>query len=270
MDIFQYQYLTIALVGALLSAVSTALLSVFVSLRKIAYMSDALAHVAFAGIAIAFLTGGSLTLSSVLLVSGVALLIGFLSRRHRLDQANGTSIFLAVAMALAIILIRLRKQYTFDLASYLFGNVLLIEGPDLISLGVLLGVNLLFLLAFYKELFYLTYNEEMAACYGVPAGLLNSLFLVVLAVNIVLTVKVTGIVLVTAQLILPGITALNLVRRVKGAIVVAVLLSLLGSGGGFVISYALDIPSGATIVLLLFLLFLLSLLLKRERRVARS
>lgn len=266
MEIFQHEFLRIAFAGALLSAFSTALLSVFVALRKISFMSDALAHVSFAGVAISLFLGGGIGIWAILLVVAVALLIGWLSRRHRLDEANTATVFLSVAMALAIILVRLNKAYTFDLAGYLFGDILLITRGDVLSLAILAAVNLLFLLAFFKELFYMTYNQEVAAVYRIPVGLVHYLFLVILAVNIVLTVKVAGIVLVTAQLILPGITALNLVRRVRPAVLLASLLSLAGSLGGFFAAHALDLPLGATIVLCLFFLFLASMAVRAIRR----
>ena len=223
-------------------------------------MSEALAHVSFAGIALALLFGFQLNVTVLIFVVAVAVLIGFISQRNHLDEANTTTIFLAVSMALAIILLRLNKSYTVDLAGYLFGNILLVTSGDIITLGIILCLNLLFLVLFLKELFYMTYNPEIAAVFKIPVTLVYYLFLIFLAVNIVVTVKITGIVLITAQLILPGITALNLARSIRRAIVLSVLVSVLASFAGFLVSYFLAIPSGATIVLLLFLLFLLSLL----------
>lgn len=266
MEIFQHEFLRVAFAGALLSALSTALLSVFVALRKISFMSDALAHVSFAGVALSLFLGGGIGIWAILLVVVVALLIGWLSRRHKLDEANTATVFLSVSMALAIILIRLNKSYTFDLAGYLFGDILLITRSDVVSLAILLGINLLFLAAFFKELFYMTYNPEIAAVYRIPVNLIHYLFLVVLAVNIVLTVKVAGIVLVTAQLVLPGVTALNLVRRVKQAVMLSCLFSLIGSLAGFFLAHQLNLPLGATIVLCFFLLFAASLGIRAFRR----
>lgn len=265
-ELFQLEFLQIAFIGVVLSALSTAVLSVFVALRKISFMSDALAHVSFAGVALSLFIGGEIGIWAVLLVVAVALLIGWLSSRHKLDEANTATVFLSVAMAIAIILIRLNKDYTFDLAGYLFGDILLITKRDAVSLAVLLGINLTFIIAFFKEIFYMTYNRETAAVYRIPVNPVHYLFLVILAVNIVLTVKVAGIVLVTAQLILPGITALNLVRRVKTAVLLAAAFSLFGSVSGFFIAHSLNIPLGATIVLCFFLLFVVSLGIKTIRR----
>ena len=266
MGFFESDFLRIAFAGAVLSALSTALLSVFVALRKISFMSDALAHVSFAGVAISLLIGGSgFGLWAVVIVVFVALLIGYLSRHHRLNEANTSTVFLSVAMAAAIILIRVNKNYTFDLAGYLFGDILLITASDVTALAVLLGINIIFLFSFFKEIYYMTYNAEMAAVCRIPVGLLHYLFLVILAVNIVLTVKVAGIVLVSAQLVIPGLTALNLVRSVRRAVVLACVFSAGGSISGFLAADAFNLPLGAAIVIVLFGFFLLSLSVKTLR-----
>jgi len=266
MGIFESDFLRTAFAGALLSALSTALLSVFVALRKVSFMSDALAHVSFAGIAISLLIGRSGSeLWAVGIVVLVALLIGYLSQKHTLDTANTATIFLSVSMAIAIILIRLNRNFTFDLAGYLFGDILLITATDVAALTALLIVNTLFLFGFFKEIYYMTYNREIAAVYSIPVNFIHYLFLVILAVNIVLTVKVAGIVLVTAQLIIPGITALNLVRSVRKAVALACLCSATGSISGFFLADYLNLPLGATIVMAFFFMFLTSLLIKVVR-----
>ena len=128
-----YDFVIYAIMGCILSAISLSLFSPYVTLRKISYMGEALSHIAFAGIAIALFAGLNMQLVTMLFVVTISLSIGFLSKKFRLDEANAISIFLSVSMAFGIILIALRRSYTFDLASYLFGNVLLINiGIDLL------------------------------------------------------------------------------------------------------------------------------------------
>ncbi|MDZ4182411.1 MAG: metal ABC transporter permease [Candidatus Cloacimonadaceae bacterium] len=261
---FEYTFLIYALVGAVLSAVSLALFSPFVTLRKISYMGEALSHIGFAGIAIALVLGIDLFATTLTFVVLIALAIGFLAQHKKLEEANGITIFLSVSMALGVVLISLKKSYTFDLSSYLFGNVLLIGSTGIIQLIVLLAINLAFILFFYKELFYLSYNSEMAAFYRIRANLVNRIFLALLAANIVLNLKSAGIILVSAQLILPAATAFNLVRKLSPAIFVSMLVGLIAALGGFACSWYLNLPTGATIVLLEFVLYLLSLGVKRR------
>lgn len=256
---FGHNFLVQALIGSVLSALTLALFAPWVTLRRISYMGEALSHIAFAGIAIALFAGLAVTPVTLIFVALIAPLISRLSKRRGLEEANTITIFLSVSMALGIILVSLRKGYTFDLAGYLFGNILLVSSTELWQLGLLLIVNLSFCLVFFKELFYMAYNADMAAFFGIRARLVDSLFMVLLAINIVLNVRSAGIILVTAQLILPAATAFNLARRITPAIFLSVGIALLAALGGFALSWSFDLPTGACIVITEFVLYLLSL-----------
>ena len=258
-----YGFLAQALIGAMLSSLSLALFSPFVTLRRISYMGEALSHIAFTGIAIALLLAWNLELTTLAFVIAVSLAIGWLARRRALDEANTVTIFLSVSMALGIILISLRKGYTFDLASYLFGNILLVTPADLWRLGILVLLNLAVIGGLYKELFYISYNYDLSVFFRIPAGLVNRVFLVALAMNIVVNLKAAGIILVTAQLILPAATAFNLVKRFHHAVIASALIAVISAAAGFALSWWLNVPTGACIVLLEFALYLCSLPFKK-------
>jgi ABC-type Mn2+/Zn2+ transport system permease subunit len=259
-----YTFMLNALLGSLLSGLSLAIFAPYVTLRKISYLGEALSHIAFAGIALAVLTGLNLTFTTLLFVMLVALGISWLARKRKLQEANTISIFLSVSMALGMILISLSKNYSFDLASYLFGNVLLVTSSELVALGILAVLNIAFVTFFYKELFYLTYNAEMSRVFRIRINPVNFIFMLLLAANIVINLKSAGIILVTAQLILPSVTAFNLVTGLQKAIAVSVFIALLSALMGFYLSFRFNLPTGATIVLVEALLFLLSLILKRK------
>lgn len=257
-------FLIRSLLSAVLSSLSLALFSPFVTLRRVSYWGEALSHIAFAGIAISLILGINAQLGTLAFVMLIAFAIGRMSHKHKLEEANVITIFLSVSMALGIILISLRKQYTFDLASYLFGNVLLVSRGDLLAVGALAALSLFFVVFFYKELFYLSYNPEMAGFYRIPVQGVNLLFLLMLAANIVINLKAAGIILVSAQLILPAATAFNLAKKLPVAMVLSALVAIFASLGGFATSWSLDLPTGASIVILEFLLFILSLALRRK------
>ncbi|HOD54473.1 MAG TPA: metal ABC transporter permease [Candidatus Cloacimonadota bacterium] len=256
------KFLMLSFIGALLSAVSTSLMSVFISLKKISYMSEALSHISFAGIAIAILLGMSVNAVSALFVLSLVIIIAFISLYYHLEESNVTMIIMSVSMALGIMLLSLKKDYTADVSSYMFGNILLINQEDLYWLSVLIVLNLGFLMAFYREIIYMTYHSQIAEFYHIPAKTVYVIFLIILALNIVISVKIAGIVLITAQLILPGMISLNLTRQISKAIVIGVIASVLSSLTGFLLSYQFNFPSGSVIVLVLFLFFLISLAVK--------
>ncbi|MCK9556426.1 MAG: metal ABC transporter permease [Candidatus Cloacimonetes bacterium] len=258
-------FLLNALFGALLSGISLAVFAPYVTLRRISYLGEALSHIAFAGIAIAIITGINLSLGALIFVCAVALGISWLSKQHKIQEANTITIFLSLSMALGIILISLSRNYTFDLSSYLFGNVLLISGNELWALGILNILNIAFVMFFYKELFYLSYNAEMSGVFRIRTDAVDKVFYLLLAANIVFNLKSAGIILVTAQLILPAVIAFNLVQRLHTAIITAVIVAIISALGGFALSFALNLPTGATIVVCQALLYAASFIIRRRR-----
>lgn len=258
-------FIIVALIGAILSGISLAVFAPYVTLRRISYMGEALSHIAFAGIAIALISGMNLTLGAWIFVSIVALLISWLSRKEKIQEANTITIFLSLSMALGIILISLSKNYAFDLSSYLFGNVLLISIFEVWALGILNVLNILFILIFYKELFYLSYNPEMAKVFRIRATFIDYLFYLLLAANIVLNLKSAGIILVTAQLILPAVIAFNLANRLGWIILISAIAAVLSALIGFYLSFVFDLPTGATIVIVQASMYALSFIFKRRK-----
>ncbi len=225
-------------------------------------MSEALSHISFTGIAIAILLGMSLNGISSLFVLAVVIIIAYISLHYHLEESNVTMIIMSVSMAIGIILLSFKKGYVVDISSYMFGNILLINQEDLYWLTSLIIANLIFLIAFFREIIYMTYHSKMSEFYHVPAKLVYMFFLILLALNIVISVKIVGIVMITAQLILPGMISLNLTRNIFKAISFSVLASVIASVSGFLLSYQFNFPSGSVIVLVLFLIFILSLIVK--------
>ncbi|MDD2423929.1 MAG: metal ABC transporter permease [Candidatus Cloacimonetes bacterium] len=259
-------FLISALVGAVLSGISLAIFAPYVTLRRISYMGEALSHIAFAGIALAMISGLNLTFGAWMFVSIVALGISWLSQKYKIQEANTITIFLSLSMALGIILISLKQDYTFDLASYLFGNVLLISASELWALGLLNVLNIAYVLFFYKELFYMSYNPEMSKVFRIRTQAVDKIFYLLLAANIVFNLKSAGIILVTAQLILPAVTAFNLTCKLYKAIFISVIVAIISALAGFAVSFALNLPTGATIVVCQALLYTLSFIFKKGRR----
>jgi len=229
-------------------------------------MGEALSHIAFAGIALAMIFGLNLTFGAWIFVSAVALGISWLSQKYKVQEANTITIFLSLSMALGIILISLKQDYTFDLASYLFGNVLLISPSELWALGILNVLNIAYVLFFYKELFYMSYNPEMSKVFRIRIQAVDKIFYLLLAANIVFNLKSAGIILVTAQLILPAVTAFNLTCKLHTAIFISVIVAIISAVGGFAVSFALNLPTGATIVLCQALLYTLSFIFRKGIR----
>lgn len=252
-------FLITAFAAALVSAFSSGLLSTFVVLKRASFSSEAFAHIAFAGMAVALLAGLPYGAVTFVFVAGVAFVVGFASSRLAVAEVNLTTIFLAVSMAVGVLLLSAKKGFVPDVADYLFGNILLVTGDDLVLLAVLAVVDLAFLIVFFRALYYTAYNEEAAAVYRIPVRFVSTGFLVLLACNVVVAVKIAGVIMVTAGMVLPGTIALLMTRRIILAHIFAVLVSLLATVAGFGLSLASDAPTGPLVVVVQFGLMIITL-----------
>lgn len=254
-----------ALLASLLVALAGGVIGTLVVLKGLAFIGDALAHSAFAGVATAFVLGGSIYLGSI--VAGVltALAIAFVSRRGGISFDTAIGILFVGAFAFGIMLISASRSYTVDLFSFVFGDVLGVGWDDIRVMALLAAFVLVVVVVFYRELLFTAYDPTMAEASGVPVAAVQYGQLALLALTTVVAIKVVGIVLVVAMLVTPAATAQLLVRRVPAMMAVAVLLGCVASVAGLYISYYANVASGAAIVLVATGLFLLALLLSPRR-----
>ncbi len=232
----------------------------FVVLKGLAFIGDALAHSAFAGVATAFVLGGSTYLGSIIAAVLTALAIGFVSRRGRVSFDTAIGILFVGAFSFGIMLISASRSYTVDLFSFVFGDVLGVGWSDIRVISALAAVVLALVALFYRELLFTAYDPTMAAASGVPVAAVQYGQLALLALTTVITIKVVGIVLVVAMLVTPAATAQLLVRRVPVMMAVAALTGMVATTAGLYISYYANVASGAAIVLVATGFFLVALL----------
>ncbi len=259
----RFRFMQQALVAAVVVGGVCSALSVYVVLRQMAFIGQGISHAAFGGVALAlylFQSSGrppdfAVSVTTTLFCVAVAVMIGQASRRELVSADSAIGIFFSAAMALGIVLVALSRQYTADVITYLFGSILAVTFSDVIVVLVLAAVVIGLLIFFYKELLYYTFDEDMAAASGLPVGLLHYLLLIMLALTIVISIKVVGIVLVSALLVIPGATARLVVSSFRAMMATAVVLGVGASILGLVLSHYARLPSGATIVLVHFLAF---------------
>ncbi len=257
----QLAFMQRALLAALLIAVVGGVVGTFVVLKGLAFIGDALAHAAFAGVATAYVLGGSIYLGSVLAAVATALAIGFVSRRARVSFDTAIGILFVGAFAFGIMLISASRSYTVDLFSFVFGDVLGVGWDDLRVMAVLTVLVLALVALFYREVVFTAYDPTMAEASGVPVTAVQYGQLALVAVATVVAIKVVGIVLVVAMLVTPAATARLLVRRIPQIMALATLFGALAAVTGLYLSYYLNVASGAAVVLVATGLFLLALVL---------
>ncbi|MBE3111202.1 MAG: metal ABC transporter permease, partial [Acidobacteria bacterium] len=230
-----------------------------------AFIGDALAHASFAGVAIAFVLGGSIYLGAVIAAIATAMAIGYVGRRARLSLDTAIGILFVGAFALGIVVISRQSNYTVDLFSFVFGNVLGVGRDDLLVIGVMSAAIIAVVAVFYKELLFYSYDPDMAAASGIPVRFLHYGLLALIAISAVVALKAVGIVLVVAMLVTPAATAALLVRRLHLIMLVGAGLGLASSVIGLYVSYYASVASGAAIVLVATFIFAVVLVLSPRR-----
>lgn len=259
-----------ALVGGVMIATVCSLISFFVVVRRLAFVGMGISHAAFGGVAV----GIALTVNPIVAAGAfcvlVSLGIGWFTRKGRIHEDTAIGVLFAAAMAMGVVLMRVAHAYNLDLMSYLFGSILAMDWNDIIILAVLGALVLAFLGLFFKELLFFVFDEETATASGLPVKFVYYGLLVALALTIVVSIKLVGIILVSALLVIPGATGVQLSRNYRRVLVLS-LVSAIGSMVlGLFLSSWFDIASGATVVLVLFAVFLLSMALSPRRSYMRS
>ena len=266
----EYEFFVRALVASALVGVACAVVGAFVVLKGMSFVGDAVSHSAFPGVVLAYLLGLPIILGGAVAAIGTALGIGALTRRSGLRADAVIGVLFAGMFALGVALFSSIPNYVGDLFHFLFGDVLGISFGDLISLAVLASLLLLIVWVLWKELLFATFDPLGAGAAGLPVRRLDDLLLVLIAVTIVVSLQAVGIVLVVAMITTPAATAQLLVKRFGQMIALAALIGVTSSIVGLYVSYALDIASGASIVLTETFAFLSALLITSLRKRVRA
>jgi len=264
-DYLSHGFIQRALLAGSFIAVSCSALGVFLVLRRLSLIGDGLAHVTFGGVALAMFLGVFPLYVAIPVVMASSLAILKLVERARVFGDAAIGMVSSLGIAAGIVLASVAGGFNIDLFSYLFGNILAISTSEVItSLGLSVGVIVIVVLLFH-ELLSLTFDEESARASGIRTGRINTVLVLLTAVTVVMAMKVVGIMLISSLLIVPPVTALQLARSFRGTMVTAAAVSVLSVIIGTALSVALDMPTGATIVVLNFVFFMLSLAYKKVR-----
>ncbi len=263
---FRYEFFTRALVAATLAGALCGLLGVYVVLRHMSYIGHGLSHAIFGGAVLGYVLDLNFYLSAGAWGFLAALAINETVRRRRIGADAAIGIVTTASFALGVALISRSRQFTKNFEAALFGNVLGVSTPDvLVVAAATLGCTLV-LLFFYKQLLFTTFDPEVARVYGVPTARIDTLFALLLATAIVVSMQVLGVTLIAAALVIPAVVARQLTNSFAR---MSALAAGIGAGCGAVgvyLSYYLDVASGAAVVLVGAGLFGLSWLYADLRR----
>ena len=262
MEIFQYEFIRNAMIAVVLVNIACGIVGTFVVTKRIVFISGGISHAAFGGIGLGYFLGLDPIITAIPFSILAAFGIGFIAKKTKVGEDAAIGILWAIGMSLGIIFINLTPGYAPDLFSYLFGNILTIPFSDLIIMVVLDMIIVVVTILFYKEFKAISFDEEFSKVAGVPVDLLYFLLLGMVALSVVILIKVVGIILVIALLTIPAAICRQFTNNIKILIFLSMSTGIILTISGLWISYILDLASGATIIMVLGLVFILSYLAK--------
>lgn len=268
-EMWSFAFMRRALLAAVMVGTLGSYLSFFVVLNRLAFIGAGVSHAAFGGVALGLYAGVDPVLSGGIFATLVSWAIGWVSRRGQIHEDTVIGIFFASTMALGVAVISMTEGWMADLFSFLFGNILAVTIRDLWILGIVGIIVMAFLTILFKELLTAAFDEEMARADHLPVDALYYGLLTALAAALIVSVKVVGIILVSALIVVPAAIGYELTYNFRHMLAIAFVTGIGSSIGGLVLSYYYDIPSGATIVLTAAALFAVALLISPRRPLGR-
>jgi manganese/iron transport system permease protein len=270
---FEPGYMQRALIAMLLLAVLAGVVGVVVQLRRLAFMTDAMTHTVFPGVAIAFFAGESLFVGALIAAAASAVILTLLARHPRIDEDALVAFVLATFFSIGIIVVSRKHTFTADLNQLLFGRVLTISTRDVVEIAIVTVVALTALYALRKELWLRAFDPVSATALGYPTLAIDVALNLLIALVVVAAVRAVGTALVVALLTTPAATARLVSGRISTMLSLSVLFAAAGGWLGLVISYDASIhhdvrlAAGATTVVVLTLVFaLVAVVTGRARR----
>ncbi len=252
---FTYGFLQRALLAGIFIAIACAMLGVFLILRRDAMIGHGLAHVTFAGVALGLFLNVMPLAMALFIAVAASLVIMKLKDKVGLHGDTAIAIFSSVGFALGVLFATLSQSFNVDLFSYLFGEILAIELSEVWFSVILAAIVMGLVILNYHKFMYMTFDRESAKASGIRVNRLDTLLTVLTAVTIVLGMKVVGILLVSALVVIPAAAGLQMASNFRQAIILSTIVSIVSVVFGLLFALVLDLPASGSIVILSFLIF---------------
>lgn len=259
MALGRYDFLQSALITAIMVGIMSGIIGSFIILRGMSLMGDAISHAVLPGVAVAYMLGINILLGASAFGVLAALLIGFVASKSKIKTDTSIGVVFSAFYALGFILISMAESST-NLHHILFGNILAVNDSDIMTTTVVLGLVILFVVAFYKELLVTSFDETYAKTYGLNAQVIHYALMLVLTLVTVSALQTVGIILVVAMLITPAATAFLWTDKLNVMLFLAAGVGVISATTGLYLSYTFNWASGPAIVITAAALFALSFL----------
>lgn len=263
--LFSYEFMRNALYAGLLVSISSGLIGTLVVLNRIVSISGGIAHAAYGGVGLAYFLGMDPTLGAVLFSVASSLAMGWVQRKSKARSDTLIGVMWSIGMALGIIFISLSPGYKADLMSYLFGSILAVSQLDLLLMLLISVAALLFVTLLYRQLLALSFDETFTTVRNLPVDVLYLGMITLIGLTVVISMRVVGLIMVIAILSIPPAIANLFFKDMRQIMLAAVVLGVFFTTVGLIASYALNLPSGAVIILLMAAVYVIALALTQRR-----
>ena len=272
-DLIQYCYLSNALAACVLSGITCGVIGTYVVCRRMVFLAGGITHASFGGLGIAFWMGANPIAGAMIFAVLSALGIEWAGSRGRIREDSAIGIIWSVGMAVGALFMSLRPGYTSgDLSAYLFGSIVTVTDSDVAALAALTAVIIAGALLWLRPVMYTAFDRDFARSRGIPTRVISYLMAALVAVTIVLSIRIMGIVLLISLVTMPVVIVNTLSRSYRTIALAAPLVAVAGNAAGLVASYNFEVPPGAAIIftltLTLILVKLVSLRSKKQRAAA--
>lgn len=261
-DIFQYGFIIRGLEAGVIIAIIAPLIGIYLVLKRYSLIADTLAHVSLAGIALGMLLKLNLLFSALMATFLSSIIIEKMRISKKIYSESALAIFLSGSLALAIILLNFAHGLNSDLFNYLFGSIVTVNQSDVYVIFILGALVISFVIGFSKELKYVAFDEEAAKVSGIPTGAINFILISLSAVTVSLAIPIVGVLLISALLVIPVVTAMQFRKSFNRTIMIAEALSVFSVLAGIISSFYLNLPAGGVIVLIMISLLIFSFIFK--------
>jgi len=263
LEILQFEFMRNALIGAVLVSIACGIVGTLVVIKKIVFISGGITHAAFGGIGLGYFIGINPVLAAIPFSLLSAIGIGLIGEKAKISEDAAIGIIWSVGMALGIIFVGLTPGYAPDLFSYLFGSILTVSKTDILIMLILDLIIISVVFVLFKEFQALSFDEEFTEIMGIPTKVFNMLLLSLVALSIIVLIRVVGVILVIALLSIPTVIIRQFTNKLKKLMFFSSITAVIFTTLGLLLSYSFNLASGATIVLVLTLVFFISVLVKK-------
>ncbi len=260
--IFSYGFFQNALIACILTSISCGIIGTYIVSKRVVFVSGGITHASFGGIGIGYFIGINPVLGALVFSVLSAIGIEYFTKKAAMRNDSVIAMLWSLGMAIGIIFLYMTPGYVPNLTTFLFGSIMTIDTMELFILLILSIFLILFFLFFYRLILFVSFDEQFALTRKAPVAFINYLMISLVALTVVLNIKVAGIILIMALLTIPQNAANLFTRQFDKIMYYSIIIGFTGSFTGLLISYFLNIPSGATIIFSLIVIYMLMLVFR--------